>query len=207
MRRWRRSRLGGRCAFSQSMVRSVHYRRIFRMSSKKLPLRPNVCMLVYNNKGKLFLGERFGEPGHWQFPQGGAESRYTLRQNVVRELREELGLKKVSIGKLTKLTSTHEYEWRTPPKYAHNKWRGQKQTFWLVEFVGKDSDIDLTTHKDQEFASWRWCSVAEVKRRAAPFRRAGYVAPLREFLEFKRTKLKTKITTKKKASPRRRAQA
>jgi putative (di)nucleoside polyphosphate hydrolase len=177
------------------------------MPPKKLPLRPNVCMLVYNNKGKLFLGERYGEPGHWQFPQGGAESRYTPRQNVIRELREELGLKKRSIGKITKLQSTHEYEWRTPPRYAYNKWRGQKQTFWLVEFVGKDSDIDLTTHKDQEFASWRWCSVAEVKRRAASFRRTGYQAPLREFLEFKRTKLKKKSAPQKKPSPRRRARA
>lgn len=177
------------------------------MSPKKLPLRPNVCMLVYNNKGKLFLGERDGEPEHWQFPQGGAEPRYTLRQNVIRELREELGLKKRSIGKLTKLQSTHEYEWRTPPRYAHKKWRGQKQTFWLVEFIGSDSDIDLTAYKDPEFASWRWCSVAEVKRRAAPFRIAGYRAPLREFLEFKRTKLKTKGASKKKATSRMRGRA
>ncbi len=207
MRRWRRSRLGGRCAFSQSMLRRVNNFRIFRMSPKKLPLRPNVCMLVYNNKGKLFLGERDGEPEHWQFPQGGAEPRYTLRQNVIRELREELGLKKRSIGKLTKLQSTHEYEWRTPPRYAHKKWRGQKQTFWLVEFIGSDSDIDLTAYKDPEFASWRWCSVAEVKRRAAPFRIAGYRAPLREFLEFKRTKLKTKGASKKKATSRMRGRA
>jgi putative (di)nucleoside polyphosphate hydrolase len=207
MRRWRRSRLGGRCAFSQSMLRRVHNFRIFRMSPKKLPLRPNVCMLVYNNKGKLFLGERDGEPEHWQFPQGGAEPRYTLRQNVIRELREELGLKKRSIGKLTKLQSTHEYEWRTPPRYAHKKWRGQKQTFWLVEFIGSDSDIDLTAYKEPEFASWRWCSVAEVKRRAAPFRIAGYRAPLREFLEFKRTKLKTKGASKKKATSRMRGRA
>jgi putative (di)nucleoside polyphosphate hydrolase len=207
MRRWHRSKLRERCAFSQSMVRRAHNLRIFSMPPKKLPLRPNVCMLVYNTKGKLFLGERYGEPGHWQFPQGGAESRYTLRQNVFRELREELGLKKRSIGKITKLESTHEYEWRTPPRYAHKKWRGQKQTFWLVEFVGTDSDIDLTTHNEPEFASWRWCSVAEVKRSAAPFRLAGYKGPLREFLELKRAKPKTKASSKKKASSRMRARA
>jgi len=164
------------------------------MAPKKLPLRPNVCMLVYNRQGRLFLGERFGEPGHWQFPQGGVEPRYSLRENVIRELREELGLKKRSIGKIVKLKSTHEYEWRTPPRYAHKKWRGQKQTFWLVEFVGADGDIDLESHKEQEFARWRWCSVTEVKRRAATFRRAGYLGPLREFLEFKRTKVSKRVT-------------
>jgi putative (di)nucleoside polyphosphate hydrolase len=155
---------------------------------------------VYNSKGKLFLGERCGEPGHWQFPQGGAEARYTLRQNVLRELREELGLKKAHIGKVTKLAATHEYEWRTPPRYAHKKWRGQKQTFWLVEFVGTDTDIDLTSDKEPEFSSWRWCSVAEVKRRAPAFRRAGYLKPLREFLEFKSAR--RAIKAPKKLTPR-----
>jgi putative (di)nucleoside polyphosphate hydrolase len=167
------------------------------MPPKKLPLRPNVCMLVYNRAGRLFLGERFGKRGHWQFPQGGAEPQFTLRENVIRELREELGISKRSIGKVTKLKSTHQYEWRTPPRYAHKKWRGQKQTFWLVEFVGTDSDIDLTSHKEQEFATWQWCSATEVKRRAATFRRAGYLAPLREFLEFKRAKREVNAPKKK----------
>jgi len=168
------------------------------MPRTKLPLRPNVCMLVYNNKGRLFLGERHGDPGHWQFPQGGAESRYTPRENVMRELKEELGLKKHHVGKVTKLTSRHEYEWKTPPKYAMNKWRGQRQTFWLVEFLGDDSDVDLMSYKEAEFRSWRWCSVAEVKRSAAPYRLVGYTGALREFLEFKRTKL-SGIRTKKNA--------
>ena len=171
------------------------------MSPPKLPLRPNVCMLVYNSKGQLFLGERHGEPDHWQFPQGGVEPRYTLRQNVLRELREELGLKKRHIGKVMKLAATHQYEWRSPPRYAHKKWRGQKQTFWLVEFVGTDSDIDLASHKEQEFSSWRWCSVAEVKRRAASFRQAGYRKPLQEFLEFKRAK--REINARKRSPARR----
>jgi putative (di)nucleoside polyphosphate hydrolase len=171
------------------------------MPRTKLPLRPNVCMLVYNDKGRLFLGERHGEPGHWQFPQGGAEARYTPRQNVMRELKEELGLKKRHIGKVAKLTSRHEYEWRKPPAYALNKWRGQRQTFWLVEFVGADGDIDLTSHKEQEFRSWRWCSVAEVKRRAARHRLAGYQGAFKEFLEFKRTKLV--VRRAKKGSQRR----
>ena len=104
----------------------------------------------------------------------------------MRELKEELGLKKGHIGKVTKLTSRHEYEWRKPPAYALHKWRGQRQTFWLVEFVGDDRDIDLESYKEPEFRSWRWCSVAEVKRRAARHRLAGYRGALKEFLEFKR---------------------
>ena len=167
------------------------------MSSKKLPFRPNVCMLVYNSQGKLFLGERRGEKGHWQFPQGGAESGYTLRENVFRELKEELGLRKRHVGSLKKLRATHQYEWRTPPGYALGRWRGQRQTFWLVEFIGDDGDIDLADFKEPEFRAWRWCSVSEVRRRAARHRRKGYEKPLREFLEFKKSKNEKKKTSLK----------
>lgn len=162
-------------------------------------------MLVYNTKGKLFLGERCNERGHWQFPQGGAEAKYTPKENVIRELREELGIRPKHIGKIKRLTSRHEYEWRSPPKYAYGKWRGQRQTFWLVEFIGDDSDIDLASYKEPEFQSWEWCSVAEVKRKAAPYRVAGYRGALREFLTFKKTTKKP--PAKKKTLARARARA
>lgn len=175
------------------------------MPPKKLPLRPNVCMLVYNRKGKLFLGERCDERGHWQFPQGGAEPRYSLRENVLRELNEELGITKGQVGKIKKLTSRHQYEWRSPPKYANGKWRGQRQTFWLVEFIGEDSDLDLANYHEPEFQSWQWCSVAEVKRRAAPHRLPGYRGALEEFLAFKREWPKSSVTGKtQKKTPKRR---
>jgi putative (di)nucleoside polyphosphate hydrolase len=171
------------------------------MSPKKLPLRPNVCMLVYNSKGKLFLGERVDERGHWQFPQGGAEPRYSLKENVLRELKEELGISCQHVGKVKRLTSRHQYEWRSPPKYANGKWRGQKQTFWLVEFLGDDSDLDLASFHEPEFRSWLWCSVAEVRRRAAPHRLPGYSGALTEFLAFKRQK---RATSPQKKAPQRR---
>jgi len=174
------------------------------MALKRLPLRPNVCMLVYNQRGELFLGERCNKRGHWQLPQGGAEPRYTPRENVIREIKEELGLKRRHIGRIKKLDSKHEYEWDKAPKYARGRWRGQKQTFWLVEFIGNDSDIDLAAFKEPEFSSWRWCSVSEVKRRAAPVRRAGYQGALAEFTAFKRDALKksvkrTRISLKRSA--------
>lgn len=170
------------------------------MPSKKLPLRPNVCMLVYNAKGQLFLGERKSTEGHWQFPQGGAEPEYSLRENVKRELREELGLEQATIGKLLKLRSTHEYEWRKPPSYAKGRWRGQAQTFWLVEFVGKNSDISLNAHDEPEFSSWRWCAPRTVRTLAAPHRLAGYEGALREFESFWRKRQGARDTVKKRGA-------
>ena len=158
-----------------------------RRQVKKLPLRPNVCMLVYNTKGKLFLGERLKSKGHWQFPQGGAEPDLSPKGNVKRELKEELGLQAVHIGRIKKLKASHSYEWDKPPSYAKKLWRGQAQTFWLVEFIGSDKDIDLEAFDEPEFSSWRWCAPRTVRRLAAPRRLVGYEAALVEFENFWRS--------------------
>ncbi len=149
----------------------------------ELPYRPNVCMILLNSEGKIFLGERFGEPGVWQLPQGGVETQFSLEENVLRELNEELGAPREAFSIIKKLNATHTYDFLKPPPYAVEKWRGQKQTFWLVRFKGNDTDINFTLH-EQEFSSWKWCSVDEVLALAEPKRVAGYKAPLKEVLEF-----------------------
>ncbi len=141
-------------------------------------------MLVYNREGALFLGERSSERDHWQFPQGGVESGSSLEDNVRRELREEIGILPVHIGELTRLKATYEYEWHNPPAYSVGVWRGQTQTFWLVEFLGDNSDIRLDTDAEQEFGQWIWCAPELVKERAHPRRAKAYDEPLAEFAEF-----------------------
>jgi len=137
-------------------------------------------MLVVNREGKLFLGERAGEPGVWQFPQGGIEEKDSLEENVLRELNEELGAAKDKFKIIRKFEATHDYNFRNPPAYAKDKWRGQTQTFWLVEFLGDDKDLDLNAH-EQEFMGFKWCTPSEVRRFTEPVRLPGYEAPLVEF--------------------------
>jgi len=161
-------------------------RRTSMPTRKREIFRPNVCVLVYNAKGQLFLGERLGQRGHWQFPQGGVEAGETLKENVIRELREEIGVRKRALGSIKKLRARHRYRWSKVPEFARGKWVGQAQTFWIVEFVGKDSDIDLAASREPEFQSWRWCSVTTVRRLAAKERRKGYRAALEEFLALKK---------------------
>lgn len=141
-------------------------------------------MLVYNRKGELFLGERLGKPGHWQFPQGGVEREASLKTNVLRELREELGITEQQVGRVLKLRARHRYLWKRVPAYAKGRWEGQQQTFWLVEFIGRDGDIDLVSGDEPEFSRWRWCSVRAVRRLAAKERLPGYERPLAEFVDF-----------------------
>ena len=145
-----------------------------------LPLRPNVCALVINHDNLLFLAERWQEEGHWQFPQGGSEPEFSPEQNVLRELNEELGAPQDKFKIIKKLETTYEYQWESPPSYALGKWSGQRQSFWLVRFLGKDCDINLAAYQ-QELMNWRWCTVAEVKTLAHPRRLKGYIPALAEF--------------------------
>jgi len=137
-------------------------------------------MLVFNSVHRLFLGERSSEPGVWQFPQGGIDPGASPEETVHRELNEELGAPINCFKIVTKLKAVHEYEFTKIPKYAAGKWRGQTQTFWLVEFVGSDSQLNLT-HHSPEFMSWRWCTPEEVRKFAEPKRLPGYEPALKEF--------------------------
>lgn len=153
------------------------------MDTPNLLYRPNVCMLVFNQEKKLFLGERFGEPNHWQFPQGGVEPNLTLEENVLKELKEELGATKESFRIIKRLNTTFKYEWVTPPKYATDKWKGQEQTFWLVEYLGNNEELNLERY-EQEFMSYRWCDINQVKTMAYPRRLKGYLPALAEYEQF-----------------------
>ncbi len=147
--------------------------------TKKLPLRPNVCILVINKNGLFLLAERTGEAGVWQFPQGGVERGYSLEENVYKELTEELGAEKKKFKIIKKLKASHKYDWRTPPSYAKGRWRGQSQKFFLVKFIGKDSDINLEK-SSKELMDWRWCTVEDVKKLAEPKRLKGYLKAFNE---------------------------
>lgn len=147
--------------------------------SESLPYRPNVCLLIINTEGLIFLGERLNQPGVWQFPQGGAEPHLSLEENVYRELFEEVGIGREGVFKLTKLEATHRYDFSAPPSYAIGRWRGQNQTFWLIEYSGDGSDIRLDG-EHPEFQSYQWCRLDQVRDIAEPRRLPGYERPLKE---------------------------
>lgn len=140
-------------------------------------------MLLIDTGGRIFLGERHGNPGVWQFPQGGEEPGVSQEENVIRELHEELGAAPECFVIIKKLDAFHQYDFRKTPEYAIGKWRGQRQSFWLVRFIGKESDIKLDRYQP-EFMGYRWCSLDEVQSLADPVRLTGYTAPLSELRRF-----------------------
>jgi putative (di)nucleoside polyphosphate hydrolase len=87
-------------------------------------------------------------------PQGGVHDGEKRKETLMRELKEELGTDKFKVIK--RFPFSHQYDWDEETiGQTGFKWRGQKQTFFLVEFVGKDSDIKLDT---DELKDWCWAT-------------------------------------------------
>ena len=112
----------------------------------KLPMRQGVGIIVLNEKNQVFVGKRKDNPvDKWQMPQGGIDQNETPLNAMKRELAEETSIKNIKI--LKEIENWLEYE--LPPnllgKIWKGKFRGQKQKWFIVKFLGQDSEINLNT--------------------------------------------------------------
>ena len=145
------------------------------MNEKKtLPLRLGVGAIVLNNKNRVFVGKRKDNPvNKWQMPQGGVNEGERLIDAMKRELKEETGIENIKI--LKEIDGWSEYEL---PEYLLGKiWKGrysgQKQKWFIVRFLGNDSEIDLETGKP-EFIEWQWINVENLPGVIVEFKRKVY---------------------------------
>lgn len=151
------------------------------------PYRPNVGLVLFNAEGLVFTARRIDtKQAAWQFPQGGIDDGEDPRSAALRELEEEIGTAKAEvIGE-----SAGWYSYDLPPEVAdtwqHGRWRGQKQKWFALRFLGNDSDIDIAT-EHPEFAEWRWMKLADVPGVIVPFKRALYEQVVAEFLPIARS--------------------
>ena len=119
-------------------------------------MRHGVGIIVLNKKNEVFVGKRKDNPiDKWQMPQGGIDGNESPLDAMKRELMEETSITKIKV--LKEIEYWLEYE--LPPnllgKIWKGKYRGQKQKWFIVKFIGKDSEINLNT-KYQEFIEWKW---------------------------------------------------
>lgn len=142
--------------------------------------RNNVAGFIINKDKKILIAKHTIKH-EWKLPQGGAKNAKTkeeLETAVLREMNQELGTDKFKI--LAMLKHCHKYSW---PKNstAWDHFKGQKQTLFLLEFTGQDSDIklDLNEHTD-----WRWVSKAEILKAVAPVRRSIIQIGLEGFKDY-----------------------
>ena len=119
-------------------------------------MRQGVGVIVLNQNNQVFVAKRKDNPvDKWQMPQGGIDYNETPFNAMKRELAEETSITKIEV--LKEIESWLEYE--LPPnllgKIWKGKYRGQKQKWFIVKFIGSDSEINLNT-KHPEFIEWKW---------------------------------------------------
>jgi putative (di)nucleoside polyphosphate hydrolase len=144
------------------------------MKQNELPLRLGVGIIVLNKENKVFVGKRRDNPTNkWQMPQGGVDHGENLVNAMKRELKEETSIRSIEI--LRELEGWTEYEL---PDYLlgkiwRGKYRGQKQKWFIVKFLGKDEEINLkTTHP--EFIEWQWLDIENLPSVIVHFKKKVY---------------------------------
>jgi len=132
-----------------------------------LPYRRNVGAVLFNGDGLVLVARRAHLPnaeaaaGGWQLPQGGIDEDEEPRAAIFRELAEEM------IGKAFK-----------------GRFRGQRQKWFALRFLGADSEIRLDADPHPEFDAWRWVEIAELPGLAVSFKRPIYEVLARDFAPF-----------------------
>jgi len=151
--------------------------------SSTLPYRPCVGMMLVNMDGKVFVGQRLDSKVEaWQMPQGGIDPGEEPRDTALRELGEETGIAPDLVNIIARAREELFYD--LPDELVGKIWggryRGQRQTWFLMRFLGTDADVNIRT-SHQEFRDWRWVDPEELPELIVPFKKKLYRDLVQEF--------------------------
>ena len=172
--------------------------------------RKNVGIILYNKTGKVLLAERkqfssiYNKKGaySWQFPQGGVDRGETTDVAVMRELFEETGVDKDKAKIVYKDNVWRSYTFPAELKFAskitHNYYKnvnGQIQKWFLIEFLGSDSDIKIP---NEELNSFKWVDISlDLVQKVVPFKRIVYKNVIKTMKPILQDIIKSKTLLKK----------
>ncbi len=136
----------------------------------ELPLRKGVGIILLNKENKIFVAKRIDNPKNfWQMPQGGIDQGEDYYAAALRELKEETSVQSVKFiqeinKKLTYILPDHLIGiiWK-------GRFRGQIQKWFVMRFVGNESEININTKKP-EFLDWKWINLVDLPKIAVSFK-------------------------------------
>lgn len=148
-----------------------------------LPYRPAAGIMLLNAEGRVFVAQRIDNTLEaWQMPQGGLDPGEDAQAGALRELEEETGIAPALVQVIAR--SEGELLYDLPRDLIGKVWkgryRGQRQTWFLLRFLGSDADVTLET-AHPEFRAWKWVEPAELPDLIVPFKKALYEDVLRAF--------------------------
>ena len=136
----------------------------------ELPLRIGVGIILLNEKNKIFVGKRIDNPNNfWQMPQGGINENENIFQAAKRELQEETGIKSVKLIKELEGWFKYNLPESLRGDIWNGKYKGQKQKWFVMKFIGKTKEINIKTKKP-EFLDWKWINISSLPTIAVGFK-------------------------------------
>ena len=141
---------------------------------QKLPLRSGVGIIILNRENKVFVARRIDNPRNfWQIPQGGVDQGEDYFRAALRELEEETSIKSVELIKELDGTTTYDLPKRLLGIIWKGKYKGQRQKWFLMRFIGNDSEININT-SNPEFLDWKWIELDSITDVVVDFKHHVY---------------------------------
>jgi len=147
---------------------------------KNLPYRNGVGIMIFNDQKKIFVGRRIDNQEAWQMPQGGVDENEEYEAAAKRELFEETGILSVRIIQKSEQDYIYDLPDHLLGKIWKGKYKGQKQKWFLMKFLGPESEININ-QKHPEFNEWNWVNLDELPKLIVPFKKELYLAIIKEF--------------------------
>ena len=94
-------------------------------------------------------------------PQGGIDKDEDDLTAAFRELKEETSIKSVELIKELDGLTNYELPSHLLGIIWKGKYRGQRQKWFLMKFLGHDNEINIKT-KNPEFLDWKWIELDKI---------------------------------------------
>ena len=141
-----------------------------KLNFQNLPYRYGVGVVLLNKENKVFVAKRIDNPNNfWQMPQGGKDRGENNLDAALRELFEETSIKSVSIIKEIEGTISYNLPNNLLGIIWKGKYKGQTQKWFLMRYLGDDSEINIKTEKP-EFLDWKWVDLKEITNLVVDFK-------------------------------------